>query len=164
MRRPVHIKRSWAPDPVYNSIAVTRFINMLMQGGEKAVAQKVFYKAMEEVGTRTNDDPIKTFHAALKNTAPTLEVVARRVGGATYQIPRPVRGERRFSKAVKWLINSTRNKKGKATYLKLADELLLAANNEGEAVKKKEEVHKAAESNRAFAHFAWWGRKNRTRQ
>ena len=159
----MNIKRSWAPDPVYNSIAVTRFINMLMKGGEKAVAQKVFYKAMEEVGTRTNDDPIKTFHAALKNTAPTQEVVARRVGGATYQIPRPVRGERRFSKAVKWLIISTRNKKGKATYLKLADEFLAAANNEGESVKKKEEVHKAAESNRAFAHFAWWGRKGRMR-
>ena len=96
----MNIKRSWAPDPVYNSIAVTRFINMLMKGGEKAVAQKVFYKAMEEVGTRTNDDPIKTFHAALKNTAPTQEVVARRVGGATYQIGRRTKPARNWQNAI----------------------------------------------------------------
>ena len=158
-RRPVKVERKWQPDPVYNSIAVSRFINNLMKDGKKSKAQKIFYSAMDYIKEKTGQDPFKMFQQALKNVAPVLEVWPRRVAGATYLVPRVVRAERRFSKAVKWIIESARNKKGKPMYIKLAEEIILAANNEGEAVRKKNEMHKLAELNRAFAHFAWWGRK-----
>jgi len=163
-RRPVKVERKWSPDPVYNSIAVTRFINNLMKDGKKTKAQKIFYSAMEYIKEKTGKDPFATFQQALKNVAPLLEVWPRRVAGATYLVPRVVRPERRFSKAVKWIIEAARNKKGKPMYIKLAEEIIMAANNEGEAVKKKLEMHKLAEANRAFAHFAWWGQRKKKKQ
>ncbi len=158
-RRKVKIERSWPPDPVYNSVAVTRFINNLMKDGKKAKAQKIFYSALEYVKEKTNKDPFKLFQQALKNVAPLLEVWPRRIAGATYLVPRTVRNERRFSKAVKWIIEAAKSRKGKPMFIKLAEEIIAAANNEGSAVKKKLEMHKLAEMNRAFAHFAWWGKK-----
>lgn len=160
-RRQVKIKRKWISDPVYNSIAVTRFINNLMKDGEKMKAQKIFYSAMDYIKEKTGQDPFKIFQQALKNVAPLLEVWPRRVAGATYLVPRVVRSERRFSKAVKWIIEAARNKKGKPMYVKLGDELISAANNEGAAVHKKIEMHKLAELNKAFAHFSWWGKKQK---
>lgn len=162
MRRPVKTKRTWNPDPVYGSIAVTRFINNLMKDGKKSLAQKIFYKAMKVIEEKTKQEPFKIFQQALKNVAPRMEVWPRRVGGATYLVPREVRSERRFSLAVKWLIQAVRAKKGQPTYIKLAEELIKAANNEGDAIEKKNQVHKLAEANRAFAHFAWWGRKKKS--
>lgn len=158
-RRSIKIERKWQPDPVYNSVAVTRFINNLMKDGKKIKAQKIFYSSMDYIKEKTGQDPFKIFQQALKNVAPNLEVWPRRVAGATYLVPRVVSAQRRFSKAVKWIIEAARNKKGKPMYVKLGEELILAANNEGEAVKKKDEMHKLAEANRAFAHFAWWGKK-----
>jgi small subunit ribosomal protein S7 len=161
MRKKSTFKKNWSPDPTFNSVAVSRFINNLMKKGKKATAQKIFYQAMDEIKKRTEDNPFKIFQNGLKNTAPNLEVWTRRVGGASYLIPRAVRPERRFSQAVKWIIKATQAKKGKPTYLKLADEIIAASKNEGAAVKKKEEIHKQAEMNRAFSHFAWWGRKKK---
>lgn len=160
-RRSVKIERKWLPDPIYNSIAVTRFINNLMKDGKKTKAQKIFYSAMEYIKNKTGQDPFKVFQQALKNVAPLLEVWPRRIAGATYLVPRVVKSERRFSKAVKWIIEAARNKKGKPMYIKLAEEIISSANNEGEAVKRKNEMHKLAEINRAFSHFAWWGRKKK---
>ncbi len=158
-RRRIKIERHWQPDPVYNSILVSRFINNLMRDGKKIKAQKIFYKAMEIIEQKTNQDPLKVFQQALKNVAPLLEVWPRRVGGATFLVPRPVRSERRISKSIKWIIEAARNKKGKPMFEKLAEEIILAANEEGEAYKKKIEIHKLAEANKAFAHFGWWNRK-----
>jgi small subunit ribosomal protein S7 len=160
-RRRVKIERKWQPDPVYNSVAVTRFINNLMKDGKKMKPQKIFYSAMNYIKEKTGEDPFKLFQQALKNVAPNLEVWPRRIAGATYLVPRVVSSQRRFSKAVKWIIEAARSKKGKPTYIKLAEEIIAAANNEGDAVKKKQEMHKLAELNRAFAHFAWWGRKKK---
>ncbi|MCL4358273.1 MAG: 30S ribosomal protein S7 [Patescibacteria group bacterium] len=159
MRRPVKQKKNWLPDPIYNSIAVTRFINNLMLEGEKTKAQKVFYQALDEIKKKTNQDGFKVFQEAIKNVGPAMEVLPRRIGGATYMVPRIVRNERRFSRAVKWLISSARAKKGRQTYLNLTDELIAASKNEGAAIKKKEDVQKLAELNRAFAHFSWWGKR-----
>lgn len=161
MARRITPKRTWLPDPVYNSIAVTRFTNNLMKDGKKIKAQKIFYSALDYIKEKTGQDPFKTFQQALKNVAPLLEVLPRRVAGATFLVPRTVGAERRFSLAVKWIIEAARNKKGKPMYIKLAEELISAANNEGEAVKKKNEIHKLAELNKAFAHFAWWGKKKK---
>lgn len=158
-RKSISIKRHWDPDPIYGSILVTRFINNLMKNGKKEKAMKIFYKAMEIIREKTGQSPLKVFQAALKNVAPTMEVWPRRVGGATFLVPRQVRSERRFQKAVKWIIESARNKKGKPMFEKLAEEIIAASNEEGEAYKKKIELHKLAETNKAFAHFGWWGRK-----
>ncbi len=159
MRRRVTAKRSWPPDPVFNSIAVTRFINNMMRDGEKSKAQKVFYRAMDLIKTQTEDNPFKIFQTALKNAAPLIEVWPRRVGGASYLIPRTVQNERRFSLAVKWLVNGAQAKKGRPMAKALAEELILANKGEGVAVKKREDIQKQADQNRAFGHFAWWGRK-----
>jgi len=158
-RRRVKIERHWQPDPVYNSVLVSRFINNLMKDGKKTKAQKIFYKAMEIIEKKTNEEPLKVFQQALKNVAPLLEVWPRRVGGATFLVPRSVRTERRISKSIKWIIEAARNKKGKPMFEKLAEEIILAANEEGEAYKRKIEMHKLAEANKAFAHFGWWNRK-----
>jgi small subunit ribosomal protein S7 len=160
-RRKIKIVREWDADPLYNSVIVSRFINNLMKNGEKTKAQKIFYKAMEVIQNKTGENPLKIFQTALKNVAPVLEVWPRRIGGATFMVPRQVRSERRFSKAVKWIIESARNKKGKAMYEKLAEELILASQQEGDAYKKKIEMHKLAETNKAFAHFGWWNKKNK---
>jgi small subunit ribosomal protein S7 len=160
-RRRIKIERKWNPDPVYNSIMVTRFINNLMRNGEKTKAQKIFYKAMEIVKEKTGENPMKVFQSAIKNVAPLVEVWPRRIGGATFMVPRQVRSERRFSKAVKWIIEAARNKKGKPMFEKLAEELILASQEEGDAYKRKVEMHKLAEMNKAFAHFGWWNRKQK---
>ncbi|MCS7200581.1 MAG: 30S ribosomal protein S7 [Patescibacteria group bacterium] len=152
-------KRTWSPDPVYNSILVTRFINNIMKNGEKSKAQKIFYGAMEIIKERSNQNPLKVFQQAIKNVAPVVEVWPRRIGGATFLVPRQIATERRISKAIKWLINSARNRKGKPMKERLAEEIIAASQEEGEAYKKKLETHKTAEANKAFAHFGWWGKK-----
>lgn len=163
-RRIIKIERRWNSDPVYGSVIVARFINNLMKDGKKEKVQKIFYRAMDLIKEKTKEEPIKVFQTALKNTAPLLEVWPRRIGGATFMVPRQVRAERRISKAIKWIIEATRSKKGKPMYEKLAEEIILASKKEGDAYKKKLESHKLAEANKAFAHFAWWGRKKQIRQ
>jgi small subunit ribosomal protein S7 len=148
-RRPI------APDPVYNDIMVAKFINQLMTCGKKTVAQKIMYDCFEIVKDRTKQEPLDIFRLAIQNVSPMLEVKPKRVGGATYQVPMEVRGGRKLSLAMKWIIDASRSKKGKAMREKLADELMEAADNKGVSVRKKENAHKMAEANRAFAHFAW---------
>ncbi|MDW8290745.1 MAG: 30S ribosomal protein S7 [Armatimonadota bacterium] len=148
-------RRVIPPDPVYNDVLVQRFINRLMMCGKKSVAEKIFYKAMEIVGERTKRNPLEVFHQALKNVMPVLEVRPRRVGGATYQVPMEVRPERRVSLGIRWLVLSARRRGGRTMIEKLAAELMDAANNQGAAVKKREDTHRMAEANKAFAHYRW---------
>lgn len=161
-RRSIKIKREWSSDPIYNSVIVTRFINNLMKDGKKTKAQKIFYQAMKIIEEQ-KQNPLKTFQLALKNVAPLVEVWPRRIGGATFMVPRQVRSQRRISKAIKWIISTARAKKGKPMAEKLAEEIILASREEGEAYKKKVEIQKLAETNKAFAHFAWWGRKKQAK-
>ncbi|MEK7076850.1 MAG: 30S ribosomal protein S7 [Patescibacteria group bacterium] len=155
MRRPIKIKHWIFPDYKHGSIVVEKFINHLMQDGKKNTARTVFYRALEIVKTQTKKDPIAVLDEAIKNVSPALEVRAHRVGGATYQVPREVRPERKLALSMRWLIAAAKSKKGKPMAEKLAEELILAAKNEGTAIKKREDTHKMAEANRAFAHFAW---------
>ena len=156
MRRKVKIKFHLSPDPLYQSELVEKFINHLMYDGKKATARKVFYGALDILKEKTKAaDPLAVLAAAIKNVSPVLEVRSRRVGGATYQVPREVRSERRLALAINWTVDAARAKKGKGMAEKLSEELLAASKNEGAAVKKKEDTHKMAEGNRAFAHFAW---------
>jgi len=143
------------PDPVYNDIMVSKFINQLMSCGKKTVAQRIMYDCFEIVKDKTKQEPLDVFRLAIQNVSPMLEVKPKRVGGATYQVPMEVKGNRKLSLAMKWIIDISRAKKGKAMREKLADELMEAADNKGAAVRKKENAHKMAEANRAFAHFAW---------
>ncbi|MFA5052566.1 MAG: 30S ribosomal protein S7 [Parcubacteria group bacterium] len=153
MRRKKNYKREHAPDIAYDSVAVSRFINYLMYDGKKSVAQKDLYGAFAVI-EKTGKKPLEIFESALENVKPALEVVSRRVGGANYQVPREVRPERQFMLASKWIISAARSKKGRPISEKLAEELLAAAANEGTAIKKKQDIHRMAEGNRAFAHFA----------
>ncbi len=156
MRRPIKNKPVRRPDLVYQSEAVSRFINTVMWDGKKDVARKVVYDAMDLLKKSEGEpDPLETFETAIRNVAPLMEVRSRRVGGANYQVPREVPQQRRVALAYRWLINAARNKKGKPMAEKLAEQILLAAKNEGEAIKKKDDMHRMAESNKAFAHFAW---------
>lgn len=156
MRRKKSIKREVSPDPKYSSIIAAKFINHLMKQGKKSIAQDIFYKALDlTIKKLKKDDPNEILEETIKNTAPLLEVKSRRVGGANYQVPYEVKGDRREFLAMSWIIEAARKKKGKAMAEKLAQELVDAFNNTGSAVKKKEETHKVAEANRAFAHFAW---------
>lgn len=156
MRRPVKNRRQPAPDSVYNSFTVAKFINNIMLDGKKEMARKIVYGAFDIMKEKEPEkEVLEVFEAALKNAGPSTEVRSRRVGGANYQVPVPVRPERQLALAMRWIINGARSKKGKDMKFFLADELLLAAAGEGEAVKKKENVHKMAEANKAFAHFAW---------
>lgn len=156
MRRPVKNRRQPGPDSVYNSVVLAKFINNIMLDGKKETARKIVYGALDIIKEKNTDkEPLEVFEAALKNAGPSTEVRSRRVGGANYQVPVPVRPERQLALAMRWIINGARAKKGKDMKVFLADELLLAASGEGEAVKKKENVHKMAEANKAFAHFAW---------
>lgn len=156
MRRKLKAKPKIKADSLYDSEKVTKFINYAMQEGKKVTARKVVYDAMEVIKEKTkNPNPLEVFETALKNTGPMMEVRSRRVGGANYQIPREVRPERRIFLSMKWIIDAARSKKGKAMAEKLAEEIIAAANNEGEAVRKRENTHKMAEANKAFAHFAW---------
>jgi len=147
-------KRVILPDPKYSNVLVAKFINYVMQGGKKSTAQKVVYNAFDIISEKTKQDPIEVFDAALKNVGPALEVRSRRIGGANYQIPVPVRGDRRTALTYRWILTAARSKKGKPMAERLANELMDAANNEGDAIKKRGDVQKMAEANRAFAHFA----------
>lgn len=148
-------RRVIPPDPVYNDVLVQRFINRLMVCGKKSVSEKVFYKAMEIVGERTKRNPLEVFQQALKNVMPVLEVRPRRVGGATYQVPMEVRAERRISLGIRWMVTSARRRGGRTMVDKLAAEVMDAANNQGAAVKRREDTHRMAEANKAFAHYRW---------
>jgi small subunit ribosomal protein S7 len=151
-KKPAH--RAITPDPKYKDETLAKFINYVMLDGKKMTAQKVVYAAFDIIKEKTNTDPKEIFEAALKNVAPSVEVKSKRVGGANYQVPLPVRGERRQSLTFRWIIGATRSRKGRPMHEKLAAELIAAANNEGDAVRKKMDVHRMAEANRAFAHFA----------
>ena len=156
MRRPVKNRNMPQADSVYNSVPLARFINYIMLDGKKETARKIVYGALDIIKEKNSDkEPLEVFEAALKNAGPSTEVRSRRVGGANYQVPVPVRPERQVALAMRWIINGARSKKGKEIKIFLADELLMAAAGEGEAVKKKENVHKMADANKAFTHFAW---------
>ena len=148
-------KREVLPDPVYNSTVITKLINQIMLDGEKSIAEKIVYDALDTVKEKSGKDPLEVFDAAMKNIMPVLEVKARRVGGANYQVPVEVRAERRQTLGIRWLVTYTRKRSGKSMQEKLAAELMDAANNVGASVKKREDTHKMAESNRAFAHYRW---------
>lgn len=152
-RRRVAAKRDILPDPIYNSNLVTKFINGLMWEGKKAVAEKIFYAAMERLGEKSGDEPLKAFRRAVDNVKPTLEVKSRRIGGATYQVPLEVNTDRRNALAIRWLVNYARGRNEKTMEDRLVGELLDAINNRGSAVKKKDDVHRMAEANKAFAHY-----------
>lgn len=147
-------KRQLIPDPKFGSEDVAKLINYVMYDGKKSVAQAVVYEAFDVIKQKTKQEPTEIFDLALKNVMPSLEVKSRRVGGANYQVPMSVRGERRLILALRWILTAARDKKGRRMALKLADELIAASNNEGDAVKKKQDVQRMAEANRAFAHFA----------
>ena len=155
MRGKKKTKKEISPDSVYNSVIVSQFINRIMRRGKKNAARKIVYGAFDIIKEKTKKDPIEVFEKAIQNASPMLEVKSKRVGGATYQVPIEVRGERKFALASNWMIQAANSKKGKPMKEKLAEELLLAAKNEGSAIKKKEDTHRMAEANRAFAHFAW---------
>src|SRR2546423_4946912 len=155
-RRREVAKRKILPDPKFQDRLLAKFINDMMRKGEKAVAERVCYRAMDLVQQRTNDDPLKTFKKALDNVKPVLEVKSRRVGGATYQVPVEVRQDRRTALAMRWLIDYAKERGEKTMDQKLAAELIDASNNRGNAVKKREDTHKMAEANKAFAHYRWY--------
>jgi small subunit ribosomal protein S7 len=154
-RRRVAARREILPDPIYNSQLVTKFINSVMERGKKSLAEHILYGALNKVAERTQDDPMKTFKKAIENVKPALEVKSRRVGGSTYQVPVEVRPNRRTSLAIRWLIEYSQGRGEKTMQEKLAAELLDAANLRGGAVKKKDDTHKMAEANKAFAHYRW---------
>lgn len=144
------------PDPKFDSMLASKFINCLMWDGKKSTAQDVFYDALEEIKRRLPDvSPIEVFTQAVENVKPHIEVRSKRVGGASYQVPMQVNRNRQQSLAIRWILNAIRDKKGRPTYLKLADELVAAYNKEGMAVTKRENTHRMADANKAFAHFAW---------
>jgi small subunit ribosomal protein S7 len=155
MRHPLKNKHPRRPDSKYNSESVSRFINTVMWDGKKDTARTIVYEAMDILAKGGEVDALETFETAIRNVSPLMEVRSRRVGGANYQVPREVPQQRRVSLAYRWLINAARAKKGKPMAQKLADEITLAVNNEGSAVKKKDDMHRMADANKAFAHFAW---------
>ena len=148
-------KRTVLPDPVYNSVILTKFINQIMQDGKKGVAEKIVYGAFDIIKDKTGKEPMEVFDEAMKNVMPVLEVKARRVGGANYQVPVEVRPERRQTLGIRWIVAYTRKRSGRSMEEKLAAELMDAANILGASVKKREDTHKMAEANRAFAHYRW---------
>lgn len=154
-RRGKVIQRKAEPDPLYNSVVVSKLINQIMWDGKKSLAEEIIYGAFEIIRDRTGRDPLEVFEEALNNVMPVLEVRPRRVGGATYQVPVEVSPKRRQSLAIRWLVNFSRARKAKSMQEKLAGEILDALNNTGGAAKRREEVHRMAESNRAFAHYRW---------
>ena len=154
-RRRVAEKREVLPDPKFHDITVTKFINALMVCGKKSMAERIFYGALDVVGDRSKQDPLTTFKRALDNVKPVLEVKSRRVGGSTYQVPVEVRPERRQALSIRWIIQAARSRSERTMQQRLAAELLDAANNTGVSIKKKEDTHKMAEANKAFAHYRW---------
>ncbi len=154
-RRSKPAKRIPAPDPIYNSVDIAKFINRLMKKGKKSVAQRIFYTTMEKVQEKAKNEPIETFKKALTNATPLIEVKARRIGGSTYQVPIDVKPERGTALASQWLIEAARKRNGKSMIEKLTNEIVDASNSIGAAVKKKEDTHKMAEANKAFVHFRY---------
>ncbi len=154
MRRKRKFTREILPDPKFQNVLMAKFINHLMYGGKKSTAQAVFYDAFDIIA-KQGKDPLAIFDEAFKNVSPLLEVKSKRVGGANYQVPREVRGDRKVTLATRWIINAARSKKGMPMAKRLAEELLAAAKNEGNAIKKKQDMHRMAEANKAFAHFSW---------
>jgi len=154
-RRRVITNREILPDPIHNSKVVSKFINAIMQHGKKAVAAKICYDAFDIIKTKTGNDPLKVFKTALDNVKPVVEVKSRRVGGATYQVPVDIRPQRKMALAFRWIIGYSQARGEKKMSEKLAGELLDASNNTGASIKKKEDTHKMAEANKAFAHYRW---------
>ena len=148
-------QRRVLPDPVYHSLLVTKFINGIMLKGKKSTAEQIFYSALEEISKRANKPPMEAFELAVDNVKPSLEVRSRRVGGATYQVPVEVRPERRQTLAIRWIIAAARNRNERGMINKLAGELSDAINNQGTSIKKKQDTHRMAEANKAFAHYRW---------
>lgn len=155
MRKKRAERRRVAPDPLYGDTTVERFINNLMLDGKKSTARRIFYGALEIAGTRTQQEPLEVFRKALNNVAPAVEVRSRRVGGSTYQVPMEVRPDRRVALGIRWIIKYSTDRREKSMQERLAGELIAASNGEGSSVKKREDVHRMAEANRAFAHFRW---------
>ncbi len=154
MRGKKAIRRLIAPDPKFHNAEVSKFINYLMRRGKKTVAQRILYGAFDIMKEKTQREPVTVFEEAMRNVSPVVEVKSRRIGGGNYQIPIPVRGDRRFTLASRWMIEAAKSRKGKPMAQRLAEEFLDALNNQGIAIKKKIDVHRMAEANRAFAHFA----------
>jgi len=154
-RRREVTRREILADPKYKNTLVAKFINKIMQRGKKSVAERILYHALEIIQERTKEDPVKVFEKSVSNVKPMIEVKSRRVGGATYQVPTEIRPERRTALAIRWLIAYAQERSEKSMEEKLAAELLDAANNRGGAIKKREDVHKMAEANKAFAHYRW---------
>ena len=154
MRKKRKYKKTHKPDVQYDNIAVARFINYLMRKGNKSTAEKILYETFGNIQKETKTEPLEVFQKAIENASPLLEVFSRRIGGANYQVPREVRPERRFFLACHWIIDAARTRKGKPIAQKLAEEIIAASKNEGVAIKKKQNIHRMAEANRAFAHFA----------
>jgi len=152
-RRKAAPKREILPDPKYGNLKVAKFMNQIMKSGKKSVAENIVYGALIEIETKSKKEPVEVFEKALEQVGPTVEVKARRVGGATYQVPLEVRPARRQALAMRWLVNSARSRSEKTMTLKLANELMDASEGKGEAIKKKEDTHRMAEANRAFSHF-----------
>ena len=148
-------KRIFYPDSKYNSLILAKFINFVMYDGKKSTSEKLIYKALEKIKNKTKEDPIKIFDTAIANIRPNLEVRSRRVGGATYQVPQEVKSKRSQTLALRWLLEATRKRKNKSMSDKLFNELMDASQRRGSAMKKREDTHKMAESNKAFAHFRW---------
>ncbi|MDO8494978.1 MAG: 30S ribosomal protein S7 [bacterium] len=155
MRRPIKKKNFQEPDTKYSSMLVARLINQVMQAGRKTVARRLVYGAMEVAAEKLKKPALEVVETALENAGPQLELRSRRIGGANYQVPYEVRGDRRVTLALRWIVGSAQNQKGKGMQEKLAEELINAVNNTGNAVKKKQDMHRMAEANKAFAHFAW---------
>ena len=148
-------KRPILPDPLYNSQLVTKFVNVVMRDGKKSVAEKLLYDALEQIQERTQEDPMKVFKKAVDNVKPVVEVKSRRVGGSTYQVPIEVRPSRRLALSMRWLIQSASNRGEKTMDVRLANEFMDAASHRGAAIKKKDDTHRMAEANKAFAHYRW---------
>jgi len=154
MRGKRALKRKILPDPKYKSEKIAKFINYVMRKGKKTLAQKIVYQAFDLIRERAKEDPLKIFERAINNAGPVVELKSRRIGGANYQIPFPVNDERHFTLACRWIIEAAKSRKGRPMVEKLAEEIILAADGQGAAIKKKEDVHRMAEANRAFAYFA----------
>jgi len=161
MRGKPAIKREIKPDPKFGSVELARFINHIMERGKKSIAQNIVYNAFDQISDGGKKDPIKIFEEAMRNVQPQMEVRSRRVGGANYQVPMPVRGERQNALSFRWIIGAARAKKGQQMYKKLATVLSESSQGLGDAVKKRDDIHRMAEANKAFAHFARFSRKKK---
>lgn len=154
-RRHAAVKREVLPDPKFKDLVIAKFMNSLMLDGKKSLAEKIVYGAFDVIEKRTSQDPVALFHEAIENVKPQLEVRSRRVGGATYQVPVEVRAERKQALAIRWIVSNARSRSERTMMDRLANELIDAANNRGGSVKKREDTHKMAEANKAFAHYRW---------